>query len=188
MIYDVTVNLCFIPICILIFLIQLFVSKSVPHWDQTEKNWSSVIKFMGDVIEQFGVHNVYPNRLIHVIHTKMAKAKNRNDCYHTLAVLHQQLGDGWKDVLTSPLSKAAKKTVDKKFEKNKKKPPVPGTYIQLRCSKKEEIPIPVDGKMEKYGTLVTVTNAELFGDNQVNLPKEFEQKEFKSEMKVLWYT
>ena len=187
-------------------MIQLFVSKSV-HRNQTEKNWSPVIKFIGDAIEQFGVHNVYVNRVIHVIHTKMAKAKNRNDCYHTLAVLHQQLGDVWKDVLTSPLSKAAKRMVLKKFEENKKKPPVPGSYIQLRCTKMEEIPIPVGGEMEKYekvegkwvevgpadavegsGILVTVTNVELFGDNQVNLQTEFEQKESQNEMKVWSYT
>ena len=72
--------------------------------------------------------------------------------------------------------------------------PLPETYIQLRCTKKEEIPIPVGGEMEEYGAVVekwlevTVTNAELFGDNQVNLPTEFEQKEFKSEMKVWSYT
>ena len=89
---------------------------------------------MGDAIEQFGVHNVYLNRVIYVIHTKMAEAKNRNDCYHTLTVLHQQLGDGWTDVLTSPLSKAAKRTVLKKFEKNKQKPPA---HV---ADQKEEVP------------------------------------------------
>ena len=109
-----------------------------------------MIKFIGDAIEQFGVHNVYLNRVINVIHTKMAKAKKKDDCYHTLAVLHQQLGDNWKDVLTSPLSKAAKKTLDKKFKKNTNKPPAPGTYIQLRCTKKEDAPKPAGGEMEEY--------------------------------------
>ena len=42
----------------------------------------------------------------------------------------------------------------------------------------------VDGS----GIVVTVTNVELFGDNQVTLQTEFEQKDSQKEMKVLSYT
>jgi len=51
-------------------------------------------------------------------------------------VLHQQLGDDWKDVLKAPFPKAVNKALDKKFAKNKN----PGTYIQLRCVRNESLP------------------------------------------------
>ena len=128
-----------------------------------------MIKFIADAVKQFGVHNVYVCRLIHLIHTKVATAKGKDDCYYALAVLHQQLGDSWKDVLTSPLSKAAKKTVSKKFEKNKKKSPAPGTYIQFRRSKNEYIPNPETEEKER--------------EEKKDKMKEYTEKERKKQLK-----
>jgi len=109
---------------------------------KNEKNWGPVIKFMGDAVQEFGVHNVYPTRLMHAVHRKMVKCRDKNakdGCYHTLKVLHQQLGDDWKDILKAPLSKSIRKTMDKQFARNRN----PGTYTQLRCTKKEEVPTPM---------------------------------------------
>merc|ERR1711879_588213 len=118
---------------------------------KNEKNWSPVIKFFGDVVQEFGVHNVYVSRMVYLIHQKIAKCKKKDDCYHALAILHQQLGDEWKAVLEAPLSSSSKKAfgklIDKKIKKEKYKP---GEYVQLRCTKKESEPKPVGGEMEEY--------------------------------------
>ena len=104
---------------------------------------------MGDAVNEFGVHNFYANRLISIVHQKFAKARDKNakdGCYHTLKILHQHLGDNWKEVLAAPMSKSTKKTMMKKFDKNKNA----GTYTQLRCIKKEDAPKPEGGEMEEY--------------------------------------
>jgi len=116
---------------------------------KNDKSWGPVVKFMGDAVEQFGVHNVYVCRLINVVHRKMDGVRDKNakdGCYHALKVLHQQLGDGWIDILTAPLSKSVKKTALKHFGKNKNA----GTYTQWRCTKKERAPKPMGGEMEEY--------------------------------------
>jgi len=61
-------------------------------------------------------------------------------------VLHQQLGDDWKDVLKAPFPKAVNKALDKKLAQNKN----PGTYVQLRCTKNEVAPMPNNPEMEEY--------------------------------------
>jgi len=116
---------------------------------KNDKSWGPVLKFMGDAVQQFGVHNVFVCRLINAVHRKLVGARGqraKNCCYHTLKVLHQQLGDDWKDVLMAPLSKSVRKTADKQFAKNKN----PGTYTQWRCTKKEAVPKPMGGEMEEF--------------------------------------
>eukprot|EP01084_Bolivina_argentea_P004584 8724_1 len=114
---------------------------------KNDKGWAPIVKFIGDAVTQFGVDSFYVCRLINIIHQKMPKAKNKDSkeaCYSSLTALYQQLGPSWADVLLGPCSKQSKKTVDKKFKKCVN----PGTYKQLRCTKKESVPAPSGVEME----------------------------------------
>lgn len=84
----------------------------------TERDWAPIIPFYTQCIAEFGVHNVFPIRILRYLHNLVPNTKktgNKHNIYECIEVLYTQLGRNWKEICFGPLHYKSVKYLSKMF-------------------------------------------------------------------------